>query len=447
MRTAFTDVRVFDGEEVHPSTTVVVEDGLIAGVGGSEPPAGIDRRIDGRGRTLLPGLMDAHVHARPADLTTALRFGVTTVMDMGGPSSAQDRAAWAARHDSADVRGAGQPVTAPHGHPTQLFANLSGPGVPDPAQFPQTSSPEEARTLVDRLVSTGSDYVKFILEEGTVMGDPGLPLLPHDAYAAGVTAAHEHGHLAMTHAQTAATWDQAARGGTDALVHLFIDRPHDDRLVDTIASSGAFVTPCLVLARSFMGIGATEMAADPRVTSRLAPHWTEALGRSLSTWDAPFDDALASVAALDAAGVDILVGTDASVAVPTTGGQAHGASVHHEMALLVEAGLSPVRALRAATSVPARRFGLDDRGRIAAGLRADLVLVDGDPTTTIGDSLSIVGVWRGGRRSGALGDEDLTLEPVGVAEEHAADRAEVVDDAVGGAGVDQPLPDRAEGLR
>lgn len=402
MRTAFTNVRVFDGEQVHRSTTVLVENGLVAGVGGLEPLAGIDAMVDGAGRTLLPGLVDAHAHAQPDDLMTALRFGVTTVMDMGGPSSLQDRAAWAARPDSADIRGAGQPVTAPHGHPTQLFANLTGPGVPDPAQFPQTSSPEEARTLVERLVAGGSDYVKFILEEGTVMGQPGLPLLVHDAYTAGVRAAHERGHLAMTHAQTAATWTQAARGGTDALVHLFIDRPHDDRLVDTIASSGAFVTPCLVLARSFMGVPATEVAADPRVTSRLALHWAEALGRSLSTWDAPFDDALASVAALDAAGVEILVGTDASVDFPTGGGLAHGASVHHEMALLVEAGFSPVRALRAATAVPARRFGLDDRGRIAPGLRADLVLVDGDPTTTIGDSLSIVGVWRGGQELSGL---------------------------------------------
>ncbi|HEX7308536.1 amidohydrolase family protein [Lentzea sp.] len=399
MRIAFTHVRVFDGEQVLAPTTVLVEDGLVARVGGFAPPAGVDRTVDGTGKTLLPGLIDSHAHAQPEDLTTALRLGVTTVMDMGGPSTAEDRAVWAARPGSADVRGAGQPITAPHGHPTQLFAGLSGPGVPDPATFPQTSSPEQARSLVDRLVTGGSDYLKFILEEGTVLGAPGLPLLPHDAYVAGVTAAHEQGKLAMTHAQTAETWTRAARGGTDALMHLFIDRPHDDRLVEAVASSGAFVTPCLVLVRSFLGTAATEVAADPRVSGKLDPVWAEALARPLSTWDAPFDDALASVAALDAAGVEVLVGTDASVAVPTTGGQAHGVSVHHEMALLVEAGLSPVRALRAATSVPARRFGLDDRGRIAPGLRADLVLVDGDPTTVIDDSLSIAGVWRGGRES------------------------------------------------
>jgi imidazolonepropionase-like amidohydrolase len=80
--------------------------------------------------------------------------------------------------------------------------------------------------------------------------------------------------------------------------------------------------------------------------------------------------------------------------MPGFGGMAHGASVHHELQLLVAAGLSPVEALRAATSTPADRFGLTDRGRIAAGARADLLLVDGDPTTTISDTLSIRAVWR-----------------------------------------------------
>jgi imidazolonepropionase-like amidohydrolase len=92
--------------------------------------------------------------------------------------------------------------------------------------------------------------------------------------------------------------------------------------------------------------------------------------------------------------VDVLAGTDAAyVGVP---GTAHSASMHDELRLLVRAGFSPLEALRAATSVPARRFGLNDRGRIAPGLRADLLLVDGDPLTTIGDTLSVRRVWRQG---------------------------------------------------
>jgi imidazolonepropionase-like amidohydrolase len=91
--------------------------------------------------------------------------------------------------------------------------------------------------------------------------------------------------------------------------------------------------------------------------------------------------------------VAILAGTDVSEPLPQFGGLAHGASLHHELQLLVAAGLTPIEALRAATVTPAQQFGLTDRGRIAPGVRADLLLVDGDPTTSISDTLSIRAVW------------------------------------------------------
>lgn len=103
-------------------------------------------------------------------------------------------------------------------------------------------------------------------------------------------------------------------------------------------------------------------------------------------------DAASTLALLDA-GVDILAGTDAP-----NPGTTYGASLHQELALLVEAGLSAEEALAAATSVPARRFGLDDRGRIAPGLRADLLLIDGDPIADIDATLDISDVWVRGKR-------------------------------------------------
>ena len=87
----------------------------------------------------------------------------------------------------------------------------------------------------------------------------------------------------------------------------------------------------------------------------------------------------------------ILAGTDAP-----NPGTAHGASLHRELELLVHAGLAPTEALAAATSVPASAFHLADRGRVARGLRADLVLVNGDPTRDITATRDIVGVWKGG---------------------------------------------------
>lgn len=100
---------------------------------------------------------------------------------------------------------------------------------------------------------------------------------------------------------------------------------------------------------------------------------------------------MANVAALHRANVAILAGTDAG-----NPGTTAGASLLGELGLLVRAGLSPVEALRAATSVPARCFNLADRGRIAPGLRAELVLARGDPTTAIDDVRDAAAVWKNG---------------------------------------------------
>ena len=107
---------------------------------------------------------------------------------------------------------------------------------------------------------------------------------------------------------------------------------------------------------------------------------------------------LNSVKALHDAGVDIRSAPTRRCRCRSWAAWPTGASVHHELQHLVRAGLAPVEALTAATVTPARRFGLNDRGRIAEGLRADLVLVDGDPTTTISDTLNTRAVWRRGTR-------------------------------------------------
>src|SRR5262249_38121266 len=105
---------------------------------------------------------------------------------------------------------------------------------------------------------------------------------------------------------------------------------------------------------------------------------------------------LAATRLLHEAGVPILMGTDA--AALGIFGTAHGGSAHGELRLLVRAGLTPGEAVRAATALPAQHFGVTHRGAIKPGLQADLLLIDGDPTTDISASLSIEGVWRRGHR-------------------------------------------------
>ncbi len=184
--------------------------------------------------------------------------------------------------------------------------------------------------------------------------------------------------------------------GWDGLAHLFLDAPTPG-LITAVAASGCFVIPTLVTLSTAFGNSADHLAADPRVRAKLSREWLDALTRSMNVYpQGDLDGAYSSVRALRDAGVDVLAGSDVSEPIPTLGGLAHGASLHHELQLLVQAGFTPVEALCAATSVPARRFTLTDRGRIVPGSRADLLLVDGDPTTAISETLSTRAVWRSG---------------------------------------------------
>ena len=142
---------------------------------------------------------------------------------------------------------------------------------------------------------------------------------------------------------------------------------------------------------------ACHVAHDERVVNKLNEDWKMTMCSCFNTFPSGnMEDNFSNVKDLHNAGVDILAGTDVSVPLEHLGGLAHGVSVHHEMQLLVEAGLTPIEALKSATSVIAKRFSLSDRGRIAEGLRADLVLVKGDPSINISDTLSIVRVWKEG---------------------------------------------------
>jgi hypothetical protein len=159
-----------------------------------------------------------------------------------------------------------------------------------------------------------------------------------------------------------------------------------------------FVVPTLAVVDGiYSRRGGLALLDDPDLRRRLFPDDRQSLDISsrlmMGAFPGDFAHALAAVRLLHDAGVPILAGTDAP-----NPGTVHGATLHRELELLVRAGLSPLDALRAATSAAARAFGLDDRGRIARGLRADVVLVDGDPTTDIRKTRAVVGVWKEGRR-------------------------------------------------
>ncbi|MFD2468646.1 amidohydrolase family protein [Amycolatopsis silviterrae] len=396
MKNHIVNARVFDGEKILDARTVTLENQSIVAVG--ETPAPGEATFDAKGAALVPGLIDAHVHTSLDGLRDALRFGVTTELEMQGYWTMQQRKEIEEDDSIADVRSALLALMADGGHPGELMDDLGDHGPGEGGwKMPHVSTPDEAVAHVNAFVEQGADYIKVMIEEGTVMGHPGLPMIDLAAVKAGVAEAHRLGMKVIAHAVTLEATRQALDAGVDGLAHLFIDQRADEQIVSALAEADVFVAPCLVISASLMGRNGAVLADDPRVASKLSPEWLETLRGCFGAYpDGTFQHALDNVAALHAAGVDLLAGTDASIPVPSHGGVAHGASVHHELSLLVQAGLSPAEAFTAATATPARCFGLTDRGRIAPGMRADLVLIDGDPFRTISDSLSLAAVWRRG---------------------------------------------------
>ena len=391
---AIRNVRAFDGERVIDDATVVVRDGRIVAVGaGAKVAAGL-AVIDGRGKTLLPGLIDAHTHSWGNAQRDALRFGVTAELDMLGearrlPALRQQRE-MLAPSPQADLWSAGSAVTAPGGHGTQYGMKV-----------PTLAVDGDPRAFVDARVAEGSDYIKLVVEDMSEYGgkDTGAakrwPTLGPAQVSAAIAAAHRADRLAVVHVSRQADALHALDAGADGLAHLFIDAPASDAFVRAASARRAFVVPTLSVLASVAGAGeGARLGQDPRLQPLLTGEQATQLQTSFplpTPNPAHLDNALQSVRALHAAGIDILAGTDAG-----NPGTAHGASLHGELALLVRAGLTPLQALAAATSVPARRFGLADRGRLAVGQRADLVLVDGDPTRDITATRAIAGVWKNG---------------------------------------------------
>ena len=377
--------RVFDGQRLLSAEEVLVEGGRIREVGKSLKTARGTAEIDARGDTLLPGLIDSHTHDWGDSAKQALLFGVTTELNMAGPPKFVDdlRRAEAAgkAFDAADLLSAGNVVTPPKGHGTEY-------GLP----VPTLASAQDAQAFVDARIAEGSDYIKIILEDGHVC-HLAFTRLSEEELAATVAATHKRGKLAVVHISSQEDARVAIAAGADGITHLFSDAPPRAEVISLMRRRHAFAITTLTAIQSGLGTpSGASLRADRRLAAFLSPdaqaHMKEPIPFRC-TGDLAY--AFAAAKRLRDAGVPILAGTDAPAP-----GSWNGASLHGELELLVRAGLSPSEALAAATSVPASTFHLSDRGRIAPGLRADLLLVHGDPTREITATRDIVAVWKAG---------------------------------------------------
>ncbi|NEX94510.1 amidohydrolase family protein [Caulobacter sp. 17J65-9] len=394
---AFYDVRAFvDGKRFAEHQTVVVDKGKIVAVGPIDkvkfPKA--SRIVDGKGMTLTPGLWDAHMHVGD-DYTgpSELSLGVTSVRDPGN----NDALTQARR-----ARRAAGELLSPHVYASSL---IDGKG-PNTAQIANVAATrEEAIQLVDAAKAKGQVGVKFY---GTM--DPAwIAPAAAEAHKLGL---HVHGHVPAGMRPA-----QAIAAGYDEVTHIYfvaMQAMPDDvvnhsngiqrfqgvgryakdmdlnaepmkSLIADMAKRGTAVDPTLVVAESLFVPENGDLSPSYAPYVGTLPPTVErgfrqggfapADGTTRADFRASFKKLVELVGVMHKAGVPIVAGTDGS-----------GLELVRELELYVEAGFTPAEALAAATSVPARLVGADKHtGTIAVGMDADLVLVDGDPSKTIGD--------------------------------------------------------------
>lgn len=414
--TLISNVRLFDGKRWHAATSILLRDGLVHSIGPDLAAPAQAVLVDGSGKTALPGLIDAHVHSFGTAQEDALRFGITTMLDMfrppqDFPRTHAERASLQAS-DRADLYSAGYLATAAGGHGTQYGIAV-----------PTLAGADEADAWVAARQAEGSDWIKIVIEPG--WGQQRLPTLDAGVVGALIRAAHDHDLLAVAHVSTYADAMMAIEAGIDGLVHLFADRRIDDGFIAAARAADIFVVPTMPVLAGIYGHNDTDwMLTHPVLGPRLSAGQRNNLDMRFplaDDADTAWSNASANVIALHTAGIPILAGSDAPNPATT-----YGASLHHALRLLVAAGLPAADALRAASSVPAREFGLAGRGCLKPGCRADLLLVAGDPLTDIAATAMIDAVWKNGHQltfampamqpdttssAAVSGEQDLLADP------------------------------------
>ncbi|KAM5341318.1 hypothetical protein ACJ41O_014349 [Fusarium nematophilum] len=367
---AIKNVRVFDGEQLTEPTMVVIDGGVI----GSNA-AGADE-IDAANGVLIPGLIDSHIHLEnERHLQRMADWGVTTALGMGEwwPEKLQSLRQ---REGLTDIRSACIPATAPGSIHSKLLP------IPPNALVP---GPEDASRFVRDRLAEGADYIKIIAD----LPGPDQPTL--DAL---VSTAHEQGKLVITHAATYTPFTMAIEAKPDAITHVPRDRVLDDESVARMLADKIIAVPTLAM----MGTICKPLGWRTIIRLLFQPSllWTVIKARRWFVGAESYENCKESATRLYHASVPILVGSDSNEEPDSPFQTPHGEALHREMELLVEAGMSTVDVLRAATSLPAKHFGLSDRGVIQPGKRADIVLLKDDPIQDIRATRSIQRVWCGG---------------------------------------------------
>ncbi|HYR34339.1 MAG TPA: amidohydrolase family protein [Burkholderiales bacterium] len=413
---------------VAANSTVIINGNRIERVGpaaSTAVPNGA-RRIDGKGKWVVPGLVDAHVHffqsgnlytrpdvadfnavvpyaketarnkARlPATFKVWLASGVTSVVDIGGPF-------WNFEMRDAALKSPAAPRVAVAG-PLISMIDRAKLDLGDPPII-RIGSPDEARALVARELERKPDYIKVWF-----IHQPGDDLAKQEAIVKATgDAAHAGGARLAVHATELGVAKASLRAGADFLVHSVEDQAVDEEFLALAKRNRALYCPTLfvvmgyryALSNTWQPTEAERRLADPQILAAMSDlermpkeNLPERVAQAIAhpPQPKPSDIALKNLRTVWDAGITVVMGTDAGNI-----GTLHGPSVFRELAIMTQAGLSPLQVLRSATSNGARATGRDV-GVLASGKLADVVVLDADPLADVQNLSRIHRVIKDGR--------------------------------------------------
>jgi imidazolonepropionase-like amidohydrolase len=402
------------GRAPQPNATLVIEGGRISAVGAAGKvavPQGA-RVVDLAGRTIIPGLINAHGHVGlvvggqnradgytkenvQAQLLQYERYGVTSVLTLG----LNRDLVYQIRDDQrrgtvpgASLFTAGRGIGAPGGAPPV-------PVAPDQVYRPKT--PEEAVAEVEETAAHKPDYFKIWVDD--VFGK--FPKMEPAVFKATIEATHRRGIKVASHIFYLADAKAVISSGVDALAHSIRDQPVDDELVSLMKKRGTEYVATLNVDASFFAFADDPaMLEDPFLRAALPPESVQqfrspeykakiAADPNVPKARAALANAMRNLKTLHSKGVRIAFGTD-SGANPA---RIQGWGEHRELELMVGAGLSPMDALVAATRGSAAMLGASDRGTLEKGKKADLLVLAANPLDDIRNTRKLVSVWHEGR--------------------------------------------------
>lgn len=388
---AWVGARIIDGSGRPPieNGTLFVRNGLIVAVGKNvKLPAGVTR-IDARGKTIIPGLINAHGHvSEMSQLGVYLRDGITTVLSLGGDKE------FALREESLRAK----PGTVPH-----LY--VAGP-IQDSTAIPgavAVTTPEEARKSVDELIRNKPDIVKVRVDD--FFG--ARPKMSPAVYQAVIDEAHKHGFRTAAHIVFLDDAKGVLRAGVDYIAHSVRDQEVDAEFIQLMKRRNVVYCPTLTREVAVFTYSKTPaFFSDPfflkeadraEMAKMEDPKWQEKVRNDPSAkwYKDHLPVAMRNLKTLSDAGITIAMGTDSGGGP----GRFQGYFEHLELEYETKAGLTPMQALVSATSGAARAVNISKMaGSLEKGKWADFVVLTANPLDDIRNTRAIDSVWIGGVR-------------------------------------------------